>query len=160
MAGERKSGRGGDRRRSDAGRQAGLGSLIEYSDVLSKPQEALLFDTNEIAMPVRPHWHYYMEIVYMLRGGMLIEIDGKTHLVRPGDFCMIRPEVVHCFFQHEGRRAQCEILKFDVSRLHSGRGYVPKLEVLLRQAGNVQQAPMYFPRSRIAGLRIGSTLVR
>ncbi|WP_165443927.1 helix-turn-helix transcriptional regulator [Lachnoclostridium sp. Marseille-P6806] len=151
---------GGDRRRSDVGRQTNLGSLIELSDVLNKPQEALLFDTNVITMPVRPHWHYYMEIIYMLRGGMIVESDGVTQLVRAGDFYMVRPEVVHCFFQNEERRAVCEILKFDVSRLHSGNSYVPKMDVILRKAGNEQHAPMYFPKKQIAGLRIGDTMAR
>ena len=51
--------------------------LFEYCDTLESPYEAFLYDTSNMAFPIRPHWHYFMEIVYMLEGTGLVECDGK-----------------------------------------------------------------------------------
>ena len=151
----------GDLRRSDTGRGSEtISSLIESSDVLNKPQEAIRFDTNEIRLPVRPHWHYYMEIVYVLEGSIRIESNGESELLGPGDFYMVRPEIVHAFFSDEGKRAVMEVLKFDVSRLRSGSCYVPKMDVVLRNAGNIQHAPMLFRSEKISKYSIGKSMIR
>lgn len=42
--------------------------LFEYNDTLNSPYEAFLFNTSTMGFSVRPHWHYFMEIVYMREG--------------------------------------------------------------------------------------------
>ena len=39
-----------------------MNSLFEYSDALNVPYEAFCYDTNNWALPVRSHWHYYVEV--------------------------------------------------------------------------------------------------
>lgn len=47
--------------------------LFEYCDTMESPYEAFLYDTSYMAFPIRPHWHYFMEIIYMLEGTGLVE---------------------------------------------------------------------------------------
>ena len=42
--------------------------LYEYSDILNTPYEAFEFDTLKNDFPVRPHFHHYVEFIYMLEG--------------------------------------------------------------------------------------------
>ena len=45
-----------------------MNSLFEYSDSLQTPYECFLFDTAVENFPIHPHWHYFMEIIYMVEG--------------------------------------------------------------------------------------------
>ena len=47
---------------------------FEYSDKLNKPYEAFLFDAQTSEMfPILPHWHYFVEILYMVEGKAYVE---------------------------------------------------------------------------------------
>ena len=39
-------------------------SLFEYTDKLNKPYECFFLDVKKEWLPVQPHWHYFMEILY------------------------------------------------------------------------------------------------
>lgn len=132
--------------------------LIEISDVLDKPQEALLFDSRKDLLPVRPHWHYYMEIICMREGSVQVESDGETAILEPGDFYMFFPEAVHALYAVEGKVAFYEVLKFDVSKIHTANSYTPRLGVILRSLRNEQKVPMLFKAAQIEHLRIGETM--
>ena len=132
--------------------------LVETSDVLSKPQEALLFDTEIFPLPVRPHWHYYMELLCIRRGSVQVECEGETTVLEAGDFCMLFPEAVHAIYADGDGTALYEVLKFDVNRLHSGNTYAPKLGVILRCARNEQRAPMVLRAEVVRGLQLAETM--
>ncbi|MDO4284263.1 MAG: AraC family transcriptional regulator [Eubacteriales bacterium] len=134
--------------------------LVEISDVLNKPQEAMLFDTEIFPLPVRPHWHYYMEIMCMIRGSIQVESDGETAILHAGDFYMVFPETVHAMYAVGREPALYEVLKFDVNKLHSGNTYAPKLGVILRSARNAQKAPMLLEEAKIRGMEIAETMRR
>lgn len=72
--------------------------LFEYCDTIESPYEAFLYDTSYMAFPIRPHWHYFMEIIYMLEGTGLIECNGKSYVVEAGDMILFHPEMVHAIY--------------------------------------------------------------
>lgn len=133
----------------------GRKTLIEQSDVLNKPQEVGIVDSdiNPHVVPFPPHWHYYMEIVYVIEGSIRVENDGESYPLYAGDFVMFRPEVVHAYYRN-GNRFRYIFVKFDISRIHSASSYVPKMDVILRSLGNEQHAPMLFRKEKIADLQI------
>ena len=45
-----------------------MNPIFEYSDTLNNPYEAFFFDAQKNNFPVSPHWHYFMEILYILKG--------------------------------------------------------------------------------------------
>ena len=47
-------------------------SLFEYTDKLNKPYECFFLDMKKEWLPVQPHWHYFMEILYVTRGTALM----------------------------------------------------------------------------------------
>ena len=47
---------------------------FECLDKLNKPYEAFLFDAQTSEMfPILPHWHYFVEILYMVEGKAYVE---------------------------------------------------------------------------------------
>ena len=46
-----------------------MSGLFEKSDSLNTPIECFIFDTKREEFPVKPHWHYFAEFIYIcLRG--------------------------------------------------------------------------------------------
>lgn len=59
---------------------------FEYSDKLNKPYEAFLFDAQTSEMfPILPHWHYFVEILYMVEGKAYVEAGEENYVLEPGD---------------------------------------------------------------------------
>ena len=56
--------------------------LYEYSDTLNRPFETFLFDTAVVDFPVRPHWHHYCEIIYMVSGNIVATLNEKEYYLK------------------------------------------------------------------------------
>ena len=72
--------------------------LFEYSDRLSSPYEAFQVDSTIEYFPVRPHWHYFTEIMYMLEGVAMVECDDKTYAVEPEQLIIFHPKAIHSIY--------------------------------------------------------------
>ena len=68
-----------------------MNSLFEYSDRLNAPFECFLFDTRIHSFPIRSHWHYFVEILYMLEGTAIINCDDDTYVLEEGDMTLFLP---------------------------------------------------------------------
>ena len=52
---------------------------FEYSDTLNSPYEAFIFEAEHSEIfPVRSHWHYFMEILYLIEGQAYVEAGKET----------------------------------------------------------------------------------
>lgn len=78
-----------------------MNSLYEATDTLDNPYEGFLMDSETMGFPIRPHWHYFMEIIYMLEGSALINCDNKTYTVAPNEMILFHPQSVHSIFKAE-----------------------------------------------------------
>ncbi|MGN1180072.1 MAG: AraC family transcriptional regulator [Suilimivivens sp.] len=130
--------------------------LFEYSDTLNSPYEAFLYDTLTMAFPIRPHWHYFMEIIYMKEGTGLIECEGKSYIVEAGDLILFHPEAVHAIYTATNLPLKYEVLKFDVNKLYTENSYVPKLRSILRNASKDKNATVFFREEDIRSLSVGT----
>lgn len=59
--------------------------LFEYCDKLKSPYEAFFYDSSCMPFPIRSHWHYFMEMILMVEGTGLIDCNGRTYVVEPGE---------------------------------------------------------------------------
>ena len=123
--------------------------LFESSDTLDSPYEAFLYDTAVMGFPIRPHWHYFMEMIYMKEGTGLIEADGESYLVETGDLILFHPETVHAIYTAANLPLKYEVLKFDVNKLYTENGYAPKLRSILYSASKSALAPKFFKEAEI-----------
>lgn len=99
--------------------------LFEKQDSLDTPIECFVYDASKGVFPVRPHWHYFAEFIFMLRGSAEITCDGSTYIVHEGDFIVIHPSAVHSVFSVGGNYPLYAVLKLDLLKFPSIVSYAP-----------------------------------
>ena len=133
--------------------------LFEYGDTLNSPYEAFLYDTSTMGFPIRPHWHYFMEIIYMKEGTGLIECDGKSYIMEPGDMILFYPEAVHSIYTATNVPLKYLGLKFDVNKLYTENSYAPKIRAILSSARKNGAADIYFSEEKTRDIPIEEIFV-
>ena len=92
--------------------------LFEYCDKLKSPYEAFFYDSSCMPFPIRSHWHYFMEMILMVEGTGLIDCNGRTYVVEPGDLMIFPPEALHAVYTATNFDLKYEVIKFDISKLY------------------------------------------
>ena len=128
--------------------------LFEYQDTLNSPYEAFSYDAARYTFPVRPHWHYFMEIIYMTEGTGVIECDGHSYVVEPGDVIIFHPESIHAIYAATNELPKYEVIKFDVNKLYTENSYAPKLRVILESAKKCKVADICFKEEILRGIPV------
>lgn len=91
-----------------------INSLYEYIDPITSPYEAFCFDTDEYTLPIPAHWHYYVEILYLLEGAVSITIDNTVQICQQGSVILFPPKSVHAVnFAAQTEHARYYVIKFD-----------------------------------------------
>ncbi len=128
--------------------------LFEYSDKLNSPYEAFLFDTNKTNFPVRPHWHYFAEIIYILEGSVIVSSINDIRTASEGTLVVFHPQTVHSIYPDGDRYCRYAVLKFDVNRLNMSNSYSPKLSYILAAAKDDPCADFLFDNSELNAIAI------
>ncbi|MGN1341435.1 MAG: helix-turn-helix domain-containing protein [Oscillospiraceae bacterium] len=110
--------------------------LFEKGDVLNRPIECFYFDTDSLYFPIRPHWHFYMELIYMLEGSVEMTCCGETFTAHPGEMLLFHPKAVHAITACKdcNGTARYAVIKLDISRMSLTPSYAPKLRSIFRSA--------------------------
>ena len=88
-------------------------NLFERSNVLNEPIECFLFDAKDEVFPVKSHWHYFAELIFMRSGTAVLTADGTAYTLSAGDLFIVPPAAVHAITAPEGVLPVYEVLKFD-----------------------------------------------
>lgn len=70
-------------------------NLFEYTDGLNHPMEAFFHVTSPYNFPILPHWHYFIEIIYVTEGDVEATCDQAVYTLHPGDMIIFCPQKVH-----------------------------------------------------------------
>lgn len=108
--------------------------LFEESDSLNNPIECFVFDASRETFPVRPHWHYFAEILYMLEGTAEVHSGEETHILGEEELFLFHLSAVHAIYSADGGAPKYAVLKFDINRLSLTPAYAPKLRGIFRYA--------------------------
>lgn len=110
--------------------------LFEYIDVLKQPYD--IFYTDSVHSPL--HWHYYSEILYMIKGAVTVNCNHKSRVIRQGDLCYIYPRQLHEVTparaeEGEGTAGEADdgcadaeyaVIKFNLHGMHIPPAYLPR----------------------------------
>ena len=131
-------------------------NLFEPGDILNSPYEAFLFDTCKMDFPIRPHWHYYMEILLMVKGTAVVESDEKKYLLKPGDMAALPPKSIHAIYNVPGSHENLlyYVIKFDLNRFRENIGYVPQLKSAVMQAMNAPGLSFCFSSEELSDFSV------
>lgn len=125
--------------------------LFEYSDSLNSPYEAFYFQANDNSyLPVPPHWHYFVEVLYMIKGKVVVEYGSTQCTMEQGDLLFLHPETPHSISSCGTFPILYGVLKFNVNYLNLQHSHLPKLSELLQMIEENKELPSFFPKKEIA----------
>ena len=109
-----------------------MDELFEYSDSLNAPFQAFTGNWKT----VKPHWHYFTEMIYLVSGSLYAEVDGRKYTMNPGDLIIFHPKQIHSFLDYPVKDAANQsayfyAIKFDDMILSNTTPGSPKLPKLL-----------------------------
>lgn len=109
-----------------------MNELFEYSDSLNSPFEAFSGSWKN----VKPHWHYFTEMVYLVKGKLCAEIEEKQYILNEGDLIIFHPRQIHSFSKYQSNDdILFYCIKFDSMILTNTTPGSPKLPKLLENIG-------------------------
>ena len=108
--------------------------LFEESDRINNPIECFNFSSESEYFPVRPHWHYFMEMIFMKEGTAEMREGNNVHLLSKGCMILFHPKAVHSIYSADGSPVRYMVLKFDINRMNGTSTYSPKLRSIFRCA--------------------------
>lgn len=91
--------------------------LFEYTDKLNFPYECFVFTSDSDNILTRPHWHYFMEIIYMIEGTVIMNCDDKSFIAGESDMVLFLPHQVHSIYSAAPMPVKYYVLKFDLGQL-------------------------------------------
>ena len=109
--------------------------LFEKNDSLHTPMECFLYDCSAEVFPIKPHWHYFAEFVYVLRGTLEVTADDKTYIVSENELVLFPPSCVHSIFSADGTLPLYAVLKFDPGRFSGEGSFSAPPAVIFQYAG-------------------------
>ena len=65
------------------------------------------------------HWHDEMEIIKIIKGKYIVNINLKEYVVEEGDIVILKPCTLHSFKQYENEKMASKTIMFDLSMLNS-----------------------------------------
>lgn len=132
--------------------------LFEQGDVLNTPIECFLFDTAKEVFPIRPHWHYFMEIIYMLEGTAQMYADKEAYIMHEGDMLLFHPQCVHSIYSLSNDDMKYVVLKFDINTLSAVSAYAPKFRSIFKSAYR-KRWPVFFTAAQTERIDSGKLLL-
>lgn len=72
-----------------------MNNLFEYADRLNHPIEVFRHIPAAGNFPVLPHWHYFIEIIYIRKGSVEATCDNAVYAMHPGDLIIFCPQKLH-----------------------------------------------------------------
>lgn len=119
--------------------------LFEKGDTLNTPIECFEFCAGREAFPVRPHWHYFLEMILVIEGTLTVRSGGEEFTLAPGEFALFYPKQVHEIDCLTGEAPVFLGIKTDVNVLGMDSAYIPKLRGILSGAER-QKMRTRFPK--------------
>ncbi len=121
--------------------------LMEFQDVdrLNSPLEVFILKGTKEHSSVPPHWHYYLEILFILEGTLEAVCDGAVYTMNPGDLIVFHPQSVHAMHRSPSMKDSEDVHYFvvmaDLNFLNITNRYRTRFSKLFRVA--YQQNPSY-----------------
>ncbi len=128
--------------------------LFERQNSLNDPVECFVFDATEENFPVKPHWHYFAEFLYMLKGSAEINSDEQTYILNEGELMILHPSAVHSITAAGETLPVYAVLKFDLRKFPSNSSYSPPPADIFKFA-RTKDMPILFGKSRADAIRCG-----
>lgn len=96
-----------------------MNQLFEYTDKLNNPYECFICSNQLHSLPIKPHFHYFVEILFMREGSILVEGDADSYILNAGDMILFPPFFIHSMYALSDAPFRYDVLKFDPALLNT-----------------------------------------
>lgn len=121
-------------------------NLFEQSDSLNRPFECFEFNAMNETFPVKPHWHYFIEIIFVRSGTAEIYSDSTRYNVNENEMLIIHPQSVHSIYGQKDKELIYSVFKFDINKIAYNSGtYTPKFRNIFKSAFK-KKMPVHFTK--------------
>ncbi len=118
-------------------------TLFESGDILESPIECFDYDTSEKPFPIKPHWHYYTELIYLEEGSAEMQTGEHRYLIHSGDLMLFHPKSIHAIYSVDEKPLRYLGIKFDINQFNATVTYAPKLRSIFRSAEKRGMLPVF-----------------
>lgn len=137
-----------------------MNQLFEYTDKLNTPYECFICSNLLHSVPIKPHFHYFVEILYMRQGSVLVNCDEKSYVLSEGDLILFPPSALHSIYALSDAAFRYDVLKFDPALLsigsHNRNGIVVSLTALLADIKKNASDRIYIPSETLSPFSLSS----
>ena len=131
-----------------------MNQLFEYTDKLNTPYECFICSNLLHSIPIKPHFHYFVEILYMREGSVLVNCDEESYVLTEGDLILFPPSALHSIYALSDAPFRYDVLKFDPALLsigsRTGHGIAVNLTALLADIKKNASTRIYIPAEALA----------
>lgn len=114
--------------------------MFEETNYLSSPYEIFIFDNSVDGYPVKSHWHYFCEILYVTEGQAFVTCNENVYPIETGDFVFFHPQAIHSIYGDS--HVRYFVCKFDLSLLKMSGSHIPGFQKVILAAANNKSAPI------------------
>lgn len=125
-------------------------AIFEYIDSLNTPYDIYFFDTGRFTLPIRAHWHHYMEILYVMKGSLRVEYDHHVSILKQDDMIVIYPTLVHSIYAADDNYVCYGVVKFNPGTLHFSTDYSQTLRALFSYTSPPNELFVHFLADQLA----------
>ncbi|MDD7728381.1 MAG: AraC family transcriptional regulator [Clostridia bacterium] len=136
-----------------------MNELFEYINPLASPYEAFFMNTETDLFPIQKHWHYYIEILYFLKGSATIETNDETFVATPNSLVLFPGKSLHAIYHSENNHAEYIVIKFDTNVLNTSESYLPRMKYILEGIHSSSDCRCFFPEEIIQKYHIKGLLM-
>ena len=117
--------------------------FFQYIDRLNSPFEIFMLEDTPSGNGVGAHWHYYLEMLYIVKGDLQAQCDNDLYTLHPGDLILFYPQAVHSMHRIAESAEDVEyfVVMIDLNFLNITNEYRTRFSKLFRIA--YQQNPDY-----------------
>lgn len=127
-------------------------NLFEYSDILHSPIEAFSCTSETFTMPVQSHWHYFIEILYLQEGSLLVSCNDTVYHMEAGSFILFPPQTVHALAKDGEQSFRYFCVKFNLNRIQLTGSYLPNLNFAFHKIASLPHPALHFSQIDLADL--------
>ncbi len=130
-------------------------NLFEYADLLDHQYECFTED-HSTRYEVGLHWHYFMEIMYIMEGEIYVHVGNREYTAKPGDLVVLLPSVLHSI-STASTKTVYSVIKFSPGNASSEMPYGSvgwKESALLSLASSSRNIRAHFPAEMVKETRI------
>ena len=118
--------------------------LFEYSDILNTPVEVFYCSNDVLSLPVRSHWHFFVELIYVQKGNITMMVDNREFNLTVGDMILVPPRCMHSIRQDSAEPFKYACLKFNSRRIQYLDNYMPDLQAVFNYVSKTGSTPFVF----------------